>query len=78
MNTKVEFEWRTEEPAEWNEPILACTEKGKLIVFKDTLGFYGGDPSNNPHSNFSWLKDKYNLKCWVYCRELVKKESRLN
>ena len=73
----VEFEWRTDEPAEWNEPILACTENGKLIVFKDTLGFYG-HPSNNPHSRFPFLKDKYNIKCWVYCRELVKKESRLN
>ena len=68
---KVKFEWIsfTVEPV-YDEPILAITKNDKLIVFKDTKTFYGGDVST-VHSGWKRLVEKYNIKYWVYQSHLL-------
>jgi len=61
------FNWN---PASWEPmnidlPILAWTNNDKLVVFKDTKTWLNGD-TKNPISNWKWLREKYNIKFWVY------------
>lgn len=67
MSMKVEFEWREDIPEEIEKPILALTGNGKMLVFKNT-SYYG-----KSESCYKRLKEKYNVRCWAYQEELIKK-----
>ena len=56
---------------DYNEPILVRTKNDKLIVFKDSKTFYGGDTSLI-YSDWEFLVNKYNITHWVYQKELLK------
>ncbi len=68
---EITFEWVSVnvEP-DYDEPILVKTKNDKLIVFKDSKTFYGGDTSN-VYSNWEFLVNKYNITHWVYQRYLL-------
>ena len=68
---EITFEWVSinVEP-DYDEPILVKTKNGKLMTFKDTKTFYGGDLSN-VCSDWSFLIYKYNITHWVYQRYLL-------
>lgn len=71
MENRVELEWRPAElePAVISEPVLCQTENKKLVVFKDTMGWIVGE--GKPKSNWKWLREKYNIKWWVYQIEIM-------
>jgi len=66
------FEWNPAscEPMDFNSPILAWTNNDKLVVFKDTKTWLNGD-TKNPFSNWKWLREKYNIKFWVYQNAVI-------
>ena len=68
------FNWN---PASWepmniDSPILAWTNNDKLVVLKDTKTWLNGDVKN-PFSNWKWLREKYNIKFWVYQTAVINK-----
>lgn len=69
----MEFNWNdsTIEPDDYNLPVLCQSWNGKLLVFKDTVSYYNGK-KETAHSGWSRLKEKYNIKFWVYQKELIK------
>lgn len=69
------FAWNPIEcaPKDINEPILALTNNNKLIVFKDTKTFLGGD-IEHPFSDWKNIVDKYKIKLWVYQSEVINSE----
>ena len=68
---EITFEWV---PAyvvpDYNESILVRTKNNKLIAFKDSKTFYGGDTSLI-YSDWEFLVNKYNITHWVYQRYLL-------
>lgn len=62
------FTWKSfeETPSDVHEPILYMTVNNKLGVFKNTE--QGMHPES---SSLDRLKEKYNVKYWVYQKELV-------
>jgi len=61
------FNWNPAswEPGDIEASILAWTNNDKLVVFKNTKTWLNGD-TKNPFSNWKWLREKYNIKFWVY------------
>jgi len=70
------FEWNISSaiPSDINAPILAWTNNDKLVVFKDTKTWLNGD-TKNPFSNWKWLREKYNIKFWVYQAAVINEHS---
>ena len=68
---EITFEWVSinVEP-DYDEPILVKTKNDKLMTFKNTKTFYGGDPSKF-YSNWPFLVNEYNITHWVYQKELL-------
>ena len=66
----ITFEWRmaNETPIDIEEPILCLTYNGKLITFKNTKTIIY---PNTVESGFGHLVKKYNVKLWVYQKELL-------
>ena len=66
------FNWNPTslEPMNIDLPILACTNNDKLVVFKDTKSYLGGD-TKHPISGFKRLVEKYNIKFWTYQYEVI-------
>ena len=62
-------------PTDYNKAIVCMTENCKLMTFKNTLAFYGGD-IKTAHSGYMSLKDKYKIKWWTYQDEIIKKLER--
>lgn len=69
------FEWISADtaPDNWYEPVLYKTENGKLGVLKNTVGWYGGNSKDKSqhHSEWDWLREKYNITFWVYQKYLL-------
>ena len=66
----IAFEWRmaNETPIDIEEPILCLTYNGKLITFKNTKTIIY---PNTVESGFGNIVKKYNVKLWVYQKELL-------
>lgn len=71
----IQFEWILAEqaPEDWYAPVLYVTGNNKLRVFKDTLSFCGNDYNDKSTHRSQWkrLKEKYNVKFWVYQSQLL-------
>lgn len=69
----VQFDWIPAEqaPEDWYAPILYVSGNNKLGIFKDTLGFYDYNNKSTHYSRWQCLKEKYNIKFWVYQSQLL-------
>ena len=65
-----EIVWNTvnDIPKYIEEPILCCTDNGKLMTFKNTKY------PNTIESGFGHLAEKYKIRFWVYQKELLPNE----
>lgn len=72
MSKTVTFEWKDADiaPDDFELPVVYCTGNNKIASFKNTYGMYNGDESTK-HSNWNWLREKYNVKYWVYQKDLL-------
>lgn len=68
LNTSFEWKIANETPRDIEEPILCLTHNGKLITFKNTKTIIY---PNTVKSVFGYLVEKYNIKLWVYQKELL-------
>ena len=70
VDSKTSFEWRiaNETPRDIEEPILCLTHNGKLLIFNNTKTIIY---PNTVKSVFRYLVEKYNIKLWVYQKELL-------
>ena len=66
------FTWNSAKypPEDFIEPVLVQTNKDRLLVFKDTMAFEGGDISK-AHSGWDFLVRKYNIKYWIYQKNII-------
>lgn len=69
----VSFNWISAsiEPSSIELPVVCWTKNNKLMVLKNTYGFYNGDASNK-HSDWDNLVNKYHIERWVYQEHLMK------
>lgn len=74
----VTFSWfdASNEPIHIDKPIICCTNKDKLMTLKDTIGrtcgpIVDGKMTYKEYSNWSWIRDKYNIKYWAYQENLI-------
>lgn len=72
MGKTVTFVWNDADivPDNFELPVVYCTKNNKISSFVHTYGMYGGD-ENTKHSNWEWVKEKYNIKYWVYQKDLI-------
>lgn len=72
------FDWKnaSDEPEDYTLPVLCQTYNGKLLVFKDTMTYLGGKIENKC-SHWNHLSKKYNIKYWVYQKDLIQKEDEI-
>ena len=74
----ISFEWNSANfaPADWYAPILYISGNNKIGVLKDTVSWLGGEwkDKSKHYSDWEWLKDKYNIKFWVYQSQLLQNE----
>ncbi len=72
MGKTVTFVWNDADivPDNFELPVVYCTSNNKIASFKNTYGMYNGDESTK-HSNWDWLREKYNVKYWVYQKDLI-------
>ena len=72
---EVTFRWNyaTEAPTDFYKPVVYITKNNKIAVFKDTVSWTGGDAKDKTkhYSNWEWLREKYNIKYWVYQEDLL-------
>ena len=57
------------DPIHIDKPIICQTAKDNIMTFKDIKSYIQGDPE--PHSNWKWICDKYNIKQWAYQENLI-------
>ena len=72
MNKTITFVWNDADivPDDFELPVIYLTINNKIGSFKNTYGLYGGDESTK-HSNWDRLKEKYNIKYWIYQKDLL-------
>ena len=71
----IKWQPATKKPEDWDEPILCCTSKGKLCVFKETKGKYPSKDKEPKYiSLFNRIKNDYNVVYWVYQKDVLPDE----
>lgn len=72
---RVIFSWKDAScpPEEIEEPIVCCTTNNKILTFKETIKRYSLNDNIVVESSWEWIKEKYNIKKWVYQRDLISK-----
>jgi hypothetical protein len=72
LGNRVSFTWNKASvpPEDYTLPVLCQTYNGKLLVFKDTMTYLGGKVENKC-SHWDHLSEKYNIRYWVYQKELI-------
>lgn len=71
---KITFTWvKPSSVPDMNMPLLVMTENNKLMAFKDSMTFYGGDKTK-AYSDWENMVRKYKIKYWVYQQALLEKK----